>query len=55
MILAGVPVPNPTTNTFTWWMILSISVGGALLLSGAVFTARKLITTRTGGLSFSNN
>ena len=40
------PVPNPTTNTFTWWMILSISVGGALLLSGVVFTARKLVTSR---------
>ena len=48
-------ITDDTTNTFTWWMILSISVGGALLLSGAVFTARKLFTTRTGGFALSNN
>ena len=33
-------------------MILSISVGGALLLSGVVFTARKLFTNRAEKNSF---
>lgn len=46
------PVPNPTTTTLTWWMILSIAVGGVLFISGIVFTTRKLYKKRAGGISF---
>ena len=46
------PVPDPTTTTLTWWMILSIAVGGVLFISGIVFTTRKLYKKRAGGISF---
>lgn len=46
------PHARDSRTTFTWYLILSIAVGGALLLSGVVFTARKLVTTRENNNSF---